>query len=94
MRTSYGLVWTLFTMKIDLITVMRTTRLNKGIRRTPQWGKLFKKLVWVSGFRCGRERWERTVEALKRRFIKGVYSSIKTILFPPLDKLYKLLFLL
>ena len=41
MRTSYGLVWTLFTMKIDIITVMRTTRLNKGIRRTPQWGKLF-----------------------------------------------------
>ena len=40
--------------------------------------------------------WE-TVEvySLKRRFIKGVYSSIKTILFPPLDKLYKpkLLFL-
>ena len=47
-----------------------------------------------SGFRCGR--WE-TVEvySLKRRFIKGVYSSIKTILLPPLDKLYKpkLLFL-
>ena len=41
MRTPYGLVWTLFTMKIDIITVMRTTRLNKGIRRTPQWGKLF-----------------------------------------------------
>ena len=37
LQTIKGFIWTSFTMWMGIITVMRTTRLNKGIRKTPQW---------------------------------------------------------
>ena len=42
----------LFTVYV--ITVMRTTRLEYGNKKDSTMGETFLKLVWVSGYRCGR----------------------------------------